>query len=347
MIEIDGAYGEGGGAIVRQAVALAAYSGRAVRVTRIRAGRPQPGLKPQHVKAVEALAALSGARVDGARVGSTELAFAPGPLVPGAFRFDVGTAGAATLVLQALLLPCLCHGGEFTIEVIGGTDVPWSPSADYLASVTLPVLAPFGAARLTIERRGYYPKGGGRVCLLVRGTAVPPGSLTLVERGPIRAVHGVSHAARILRDRHVANRQAEAARETLQPLGVPATIRVEYGESYSVGSGITLWTESPAGPALGGSALGARGKRAEDVGRDAARALLAEIEAGGAVDRYLADQLVPFLAVSGGAVSASEVTSHARSNMYVAETILDARFRVEGRVVTATPPPRAHRPSPA
>ncbi len=337
MIEIDGSIGEGGGAILRQAVALAAHAGRAVRISRIRAGREQPGMKPQHVKAVEAVAAISGAKVEGAGVRSTELVFEPGPLRSGSYTVDVGTAGAATLVLQSLLLPCLCRAGAFDLTVVGGTDVPWSPPADYLRSVTLPALAHFGTGQLTVPRRGYYPKGGGRLQMRLVGADVPPAPLVLIAPGGVTAVGGLSHAARVLAPRRVAERQAETARQVLAPLGVPVEIAVEYGEAYSPGSGITLWTLAATGPALGGSALGARGKRAEDVGREAAQALQAEIASGAAVDRHLADQLIPFLAVSGGSLCTSEVTAHARSNMYVAERILGAAFAVDGRRVTARP----------
>lgn len=343
VIEIDGAFGEGGGAILRQALALSAYAGRAVRLFRIRAGREQPGMKPQHLKAVEAVAAITGARVEGAAIRSTELVFEPGPLHSGSYLFDVGTAGAATLVLQSLLLPCLCGVGEFELTVVGGTDVPWSPPADYLRSVTLPALAHFGAARLTVVRRGYYPKGGGRLEMRLVGAGGPHASLSLVQSGGLTAVRGVSHAARMLAPRRVAERQAEAARLALAPLAVPVDIALQYAEAYCPGSGITLWTLAPSGASLGASALGERGKRAEDVGRDAAHALQGEIASGAAVDRHLADQLIPFLAVSGGSLLTSEVTGHARSNIYVSERVLGAAFEVEGRRVTA----RAATPVPA
>jgi RNA 3'-phosphate cyclase len=336
MIEIDGSFGEGGGAILRQALGLAAYAGCAVRITRIRAGREPPGMKPQHVKAVEAVAAISGARVKGATPGSAELVFDPGPLRSGSYRFDVGTGGAATLVLQSLLVPCLCRGGEYDVEVVGGTDVPWSPPADYLRAVTLPVLGRFGTARVRVSRRGYYPKGGGCLVARLAGSGVDA-PLWLIEQPGVTAVRGISHAARMLAPRRVAERQADAAREALVSLGVPIDIAAEYGDAYSPGSGVTLWTMGPGGASLGGSSLGARGKRAEDVGREAARLLQAEIASGAAVDRHLADQLVPFLAVAGGSLLTSEVTLHVRSNVYVAEGILGATFECDSRRVSVRP----------
>lgn len=337
MIEIDGSYGEGGGAILRQALGLSAFAGRSIRVSRIRAGRESPGLKPQHVKAVEAVAAVCGARVQGAALGSMELTFEPGPIRSGRFTWDIGTAGSITLLLQTLLVPCLCGDGTFEVEVVGGTDVRWSPPADYLSQVTFPALRPFGTARLTVLRRGYYPRGGGRLSVhLAGGRSTAP--IDAVRPGRIARVRGLSHASSPLAERRVAERQAESARSELSAvLDVPGEIEVDYGDAYGIGSGVTLWTESPDGLRLGGSALGARGKPAEAVGREAAAALLSEVRSGAAVDRYLGDQLVPFLAVAGGALTTSEITLHSRSNIYVAERILAARFHVEGTRVAAEP----------
>jgi RNA 3'-phosphate cyclase len=277
--------------------------------------------------------------VSGAVVGSAEVVFEPGPLRPGSYVFDVGTAGAVTLVLQSLLLPCLGHAGAFDIAVVGGTDVPWSPPADYLRCVTLPTLASFGAAELSVVRRGYYPAGGGRLALRLTGRDAPHVPIALIAPARATAIRGVSHATRWLMRRRVAERQAEAARAALAPLGLPVEITTEYAEAYSPGSGITLWTTAPDARSLGASALGARGRPAEEVGREAARALQREIASGAAVDRHLADQLIPFLAAAGGSLRTSEVTAHTRANIYVAEAILGAAFTIEGERITAQKKP--------
>lgn len=335
MIEIDGSYGEGGGAILRQAVGMSAYTGKPVHIRKIRAGRRNPGLAPQHMKAVEAAGAICGARVQGAGLGSQDLIFEPGPVRSGRFQFDVGTAGSTALVLQTVLLPCLCHTGEFEFDLVGGTDVPWSPPADYLRYVTLPALRTFGYSELSLEQRGYYPKGGGHLRARLRGgvgLAVP---LDLRHPAPITGIKGISHASRSLRRRSVVERQADAAAHLLERLGYPVEIGVAYTHSACDGSGITLWTQSTVGASLGGSALGGPRRTAEEVGRRAAMALIEELEAGAAVDRHLADQLVPFLAVSGGALETSDVTSHTRTNIHVAETMTGTDFKIHGLQVTA------------
>ncbi|UCC72228.1 MAG: RNA 3'-terminal phosphate cyclase [Gemmatimonadota bacterium] len=335
MIEIDGSYGEGGGAIFRQALGMAMYATKPVRIRNIRAGRRKAGLAAQHLKAVEAAGAVSGARVRGANLGSTEVVFDPGPVRPGEFSLDVGTAGSTTLILQTVLLPCLFLPGEFSFDLTGGTDVPWSPPADYLANVTLRTLQPFGIGRLEVLRRGYYPKGGGVLRARLVGGSGFGFALKFPAPGEIKVIRGVSHATNQLRERGVAERQADAAEHLLERLGCPVEIAVEYSEAANLGSGITLWTESDSGPPIGGSGLGAKGKPADDVGREAARTLLDELNAGAAVDRHLADQLIPFLAVSGGSLVTSGITAHTRSTIYVAEQILGAEFEVEGLAITA------------
>jgi RNA 3'-terminal phosphate cyclase (GTP) len=336
VIAIDGSFGEGGGAILRQAIGLAAYARRPIRITNTRARRPKPGLQPQHLEAVRAATAVVGARVTGATLGSTQLVFRPGDLRPGTYALDVGTAGATTLVLQSILLPCLCSRGEFTLDVRGGTDVPWSPPVDYLRVVMLPALRDIGRAKVTVLRRGYYPKGGGRIRIHLAGRE-PPTAIGAVNPGWHTAIRGVSHAANVLSGRMVAERQASAAEESLQELGLPVEITPRYHPADSAGSGVTLWTVTEGAPALGGAALGARGKPAEKVGAEAASRLAAEVGSGAVVDRYLADQLIPFVAVLGGALRTSAITEHCRSNIYVAERIFGARFAIDGLRITAQP----------
>jgi RNA 3'-terminal phosphate cyclase len=214
MIEIDGAHGEGGGAILRQALGMAVYAGEPIRIANIRAGRPRPGLAPQHTKAVEAVAAICGAQVDGAALGSTEITFEPGQVKPGVFAFDIGTAGSTTL---------------------------------------FPALASSGSGELNMHRRGYYPKGGGRILARLKGGVdSAQHSLDCLQPGEIKAIKGVSHAASALQERRVAERQADAADHMLKRLGYPVEIAVEYSNAACLGSGITLWTESQSGPPLGG-----------------------------------------------------------------------------------------------
>lgn len=327
-VEIDGSYGEGGGQILRTAVALSVITGRPVRITRIRANRSNPGLRPQHLHGIVALKELSNARVKGAQVGSTYLEFVPGDARPKHVRVPIKTAGSVTLVLQALLPAMAFTGGSF--EVTGGTDVPWSPPVDYLKNVTLHALERMGLrVELEVRRRGHYPKGGG----LVVGRVEPweeRRPFVALEWRRIERFSGISHATNL--PSHVAERQAKAAEERLGELyNVPVEIEREVSRSLGPGSGVVVWAETD-GLRLGGDALGKRGKPAEVVGREAADELVEALTPGKAVDRFLGDQLIPFLAFAGGEIGVSEITSHLATNVWVVERFLGRTFEVEGDV---------------
>ena len=328
MIVIDGSYGEGGGQILRTSVALSVITGKPVKIVKIRANRPNPGLRPQHLHGILALKELSNAKVKGAQVGSTVLEFIPGKAEPKHIRVPIKTAGSITLVLQALLPAMAFTGGSF--EITGGTDVPWSPPVDYLKNVTLFALEKMGLkVELELKRRGHYPKGGG----LVTGRVEPWGEmkpLEATELGKIERFGGISHAANL--PAHVAERQAKAAKERLEELyNVPVEIETEVSRSLGPGSGIVVWAGTDS-LRLGGDALGKRGKLAEVVGREAADELIEALTPGKAADRFLGDQLIPFLAFAGGEIGVTEITSHLVTNVWVVEQFLGGVFEVEGEI---------------
>src|SRR5437879_9281546 len=219
MIEIDGSYGEGGGQVLRTAVALAAVLSKGIHVFNIRAGRAEPGLRPQHMTGVKAAAELCSSELEGLRVGSTEFTFKPGKLRAGTFRFDVGTAGSVTLVLQTLMPILAFAPGTVQLEITGGTDVKWSPPIDYVRLVMLPILKKVGYhGELELVRRGHYPKGGGLV-KFSSGGASKLRAMTYQKSGPTSKIYGISHAVAL--PRHVAERQATAARNNLEEAKMP------------------------------------------------------------------------------------------------------------------------------
>ncbi len=327
-VEIDGSYGEGGGQILRTAVALSVITGKPVRIHRIRANRPNPGLRVQHLHGILALKELSNARVKGAKVGSTVLEFIPGKAEPKHIKVPIKTAGSITLVLQALLPAMAFTGGSF--EVTGGTDVPWSPPVDYLRYVTLFALGKMGLrAEIEVKRRGHYPKGGGLVLGRVeRWEERKP--LAVLEWRKIDRFAGISHATNL--PAHVAERQAKAAEERLRNLySVPVEIEREVSRSLGPGSGIVVWAETDS-LRLAGDALGKRGKPAEVVGREAAEELITQLTPRKAVDRFLGDQLIPFLAFAGGEIGVAEITNHLVTNVWVVERFFGRTFEVEGEL---------------
>jgi RNA 3'-terminal phosphate cyclase (ATP) len=325
MIEIDGSFGEGGGQIVRTAVALSAVTGKPVRIARIRQGRPKPGLAPQHAWAILALAELCDAKTSGIAPGSSEITFVPGEIRGGSHKVKIGTAGSVTLLMQCLLPAMLKTDIPVSLEVQGGTDVQWAPTVDYFKNVFLPALGCFGArVSLEVRQRGYYPKGQGSVLLKVDPAKLKAAHLSgITSVITEETVLGISHCSNL--PEHVARRQAEAALKELKDLGYEARIALEALRLPSMGSGITLWSGFK-----GASHLGERGLPAETVGKKAAEALIQELKSGASVDVHLADQLIPYLAIAGGSYTSREISLHSRTNIWTAEHFLERKVSVSG-----------------
>ena len=310
LIAIDGSRGEGGGQILRTALALAAVTGQGFEMTRIRARRMRPGLRPQHVAALRAAAMACGARVGGAFEGSPDVRFEPGPLASGEFRFEIATAGAVTLVLQTVLPPLALAGASSRVEVTGGTHVPASPSLHYLSGHWAAAVSRIGLGLgATLVRAGFYPAGGGEVKAHVEPWTAPE-ALRLESRGALVSVRGVSGAGRLKGD--VARRQRDAAQARLwEERRLEAAWEVLDVPAASPGSFLLLEAIFE-GSRAAFSFLGTRGLRAELLGDKAARRLLRFLGEEGAVDPHLADQLAVPMAIGrrGGRVTTNEVTGH-------------------------------------
>lgn len=347
MIHIDGTIGEGGGQIVRTALALSLLTGRSFAVKNIRAGRPQPGLKAQHLTAVRALEDLSDSKATGAAIGATSLQFVPGSVRPGSYFFDIGTAGSISLLLQALLPPLLFASGNCRLVLRGGTCGKGQPSIDYLQQVLFPYLNKMAKIELDLHRHGFYPKGGGKVEIrispyfssLAACQSLPP--FRLDHRPGLRKIKGVSFAAEALHPAKVAERQARAAALALSGQDYPPPeITAVYSQTLNPGSGIVLWAVLAETPKalypfhIGAEALGQRGKPAETVGQEAAANLIRNLSYPAPVDPHLADQLIPFLAfIPGSVMVVPFMTDHLHSNIYVTELFLPVRFTISGNLI--------------
>ena len=331
MIDIDGSCGEGGGQVLRSALALAAISGTPVRITNIRARRPKPGLMPQHLKAVEAAAAICSARVEGDRLRSQSLVFEPSALHAGSFHFDIGTAGSTSLVLQTILVPLSLADGASSVTVTGGTHVPWSPCFDYLQMHWLPYVRRIGFnLDLVLDLAGFYPKGGGRVRAAVR----PASNLTplqVLERGALRRIRGLSAVANL--DDSVAERQRRQARRRLT--GRCGTIEIELLRMPSRfrGTLLLLLAEFEQSQCCY-YGLGARGKPAEQVADEAVDALEEFFSTDGAIDPYLADQLILPLAYVPGTseLRTAKITQHLLTNAEIVRRFVARPIAVEGTI---------------
>jgi RNA 3'-terminal phosphate cyclase (ATP) len=310
LIAIDGAQGEGGGQVLRTALALSALTGQGFEITQIRARRARPGLRPQHLAAVRAASLICQAKVGGAFDGSPDLRFEPGALTSGRFRLEIATAGAATLVLQTIVAPLATASQGSDVEVTGGTHVPSSPSYHYLTRHWAAVVARLGLRpRFELVRAGFYPPGGGEIRAEVPPWPRPAG-LSLEHRGPLVEIIGTSGAGKVKGD--VAQRYADAAREKLwEARRLESRWEVLDLPAASPGSFLLLEAVFEEGRAAFGF-LGERGLRAEVLGDRAARTLLAFLDTEAAVDPHLADQLAVPLAIGGGGgrVTTNIVTAH-------------------------------------
>jgi RNA 3'-phosphate cyclase len=345
MIHLDGSYMEGGGQIVRTALALSALTCKPFRIDKIRDNRPKPGLQRQHLSCVEALQQISGARVTGARPGSVWLEFLPSAIKAGDLAIDIGTAGSVTLLLQALLLPCMFADGPVGMKIRGGTDTRWSIPVDFFCHIILPFFKKFAAIEINEIKRGYYPKGQGYVALTVMPvfhtsdfnrfeefraylSHALAGIHVAARPYPIR-IEGISSASSQLKNARVAERQAEGAAAILGSR-YPLKLDCEYQPTASPGTVITLWAVGKEGVVLAAAdALGERGIRAEEIGAMAARKILEILNSGAAMGHHLADNLIPLLALVGGSIKSDKITGHIRSNIYVCEQFLDVRFQID------------------
>lgn len=328
MIEIDGSFGEGGGQIVRTSIAFSALTGKSFKIYKIRAKRKNPGLRAQHLAAVKAVANLCDAEVSEIRVGTKEFTFIPKEIKQKILDIDIGTAGATTLILHSLFPAALHSKKQIKVRVRGGTNNPMAPPIDNLLLVFIPILKRFGAnIECKLIRRGYYPRGGGEVFAIIKPSELE--KIEITERGKILNIIGISNASEELRKSNVAERQAKGAVRELKRFKIPIDIKKEYCKTLSTGTSISLCARFEK-TRLGADSFGRIGKPAEKVGEECAKLLINEIRSNGCTDRHLTDQLIPYLALWGGKIKASEISMHTKTNIWVAEKFLGIKFKING-----------------
>lgn len=330
MIEINGDYGSGGGQILRTAVAMSALTGKPCRISKIRAKRETPGLSYQHLTAVKAVQELCNAQVKGAELRSQELIFSPGTINSGTFSFDIGTAGSITLVLQALIPASLHAKGPIKFNITGGTNVFMAPTPEYFQHIFSDFLKKIGIhIESEVIKYGFYPKGGGRMTARIQPGLPKP--IELTDKGELIKVDCWSTATKDLEKQLVAERQITGFRKRL---GIkPEKKNLNYVDSLSIGTSIHAHAHYE-NCKLGSDSIGERGVSAEKVGEKCAELLEKEMASGGCVDRHMADQILPFMALAGkGKILVNEVTEHAKTNIYVIEKFLPVMFKISGNLI--------------
>jgi RNA 3'-phosphate cyclase len=333
MIEIDGSQKSGSGTILRLSIALSAITGQPLHITNIRQNRPKPGLKPQHLEAVLTAGKLCNAKIQGASLGSRELCFTPQEIKGGNVEAIIETAGSIPMLFLATLPICLFAQTPVRVHVAkGGTDTLHAPTINYLRSVFLPAVKRMGVeAEISVQKYGYYPKGMGEATMTVK----PNRNLKPLELeifGRLEEIKGIS-VCTFLADRKVAERQANEAKDYLLQNSYKSEIQIVNDQSNPMqkGSSIVLWAQTEIGVFIGADSIGELRKKAESVGREAAQKLLAELSVQPTVDVFLADMLIPYIALVQGKSSflTRTLSQHIESNVWLMEKILNIKFTIK------------------
>ena len=335
MLKIDGSHGEGGGQILRTALALAGILRQPVEIHNVRGGRKKPGLRPQHLMAVKGMALITEGKVEGAEPGSMRLYFEPRQVVPGSYSLDVGTAGSTSLVLQTMIPALLFAKRASQVVITGGTHAPWSPCFHYLKEVLAPAFRQMGGAlRVEMKRWGWYPKGGGNVIASISPIQELSG-VDLTWQGKLQDTYVLSAVSNL--SMSIAERQRDQVLKRFRDHDYEVP-RIELLKGPSPGTGTVVFVRATFENGVAGfTSLGKRGKPAEKVADDACSDFFRFVASRAAVDEHLADQLVLYMALAKGRSSliTGRITKHLVTNMWVIEQFLPVRFEVDeeaGRV---------------
>ncbi|KAK7889159.1 hypothetical protein WMY93_024719 [Mugilogobius chulae] len=332
-VEIDGSVMEGGGQILRLSASLSCITGSPIKITKIRAGRSQPGLKAQHMSGLQLVSELCGGTLQGAAMGSTDISLSPGKIKAGNFTADTHTAGSVCLLMQ-VALPCALYAhGNTQLCLKGGTNAEMAPQIDYTVKIFKPIVEKFGVNfDCDIKMRGFYPKGGGEVQVTVNPVKelLP---VVLTDRGTITKIYGRAFVAGVLPFKLAKDMSTAAVRtirKEIKDLYINIQPLQEKDNAYGNGNGIIIIAESSTGCLFAGSALGKKGVYADKVGIEAAEMLLRNLRHNGCVDEFLQDQLIIFMALAKGTsrIRTGPVTLHTQTAIHIAEQLTQAKFNI-------------------
>lgn len=327
-VVIDGSKGEGGGQILRTALALSCITGIPFNIKNIRAKRPKPGLQPQHLTSTNSLSLITKAEVEGNKTGSTDLLFRPNKIIGGYYEFDIGTAGSIPLLIQSVLPVMLYADRPSKITMTGGTHVPHSPSIDYLENIFLPIVRKMGVnAEILVEEFGWYPKGQGKVTMFVKPSIISP--ITISEKLNLKSING------IISQSNLPDEIMEREEQSIRSIFPGIILNKKNRTSASAGNAITIWAEYE-NTILGSSILGEKGIKAEKIALECAEELNKLVKSKGAVDQWMGDQLLIYMALAYGEskIKVNKITGHMQSCMEIIPLFTGKSFKVEGKIIS-------------
>lgn len=333
LISIDGSRHSGSGTLLRHAAALSCLTRQPLHIYNIRARRPRPGLRPQHLKALQACSEMVSGRLEGAEVGSREIRFHPGRITRGGvFHWDIGTAGSTTMLAFTLIPVAFFADAPSVFSLTGGLFQDFAPSAHHMQRVLIPLLRRMGGeVELEILRPGYVPQGGGHLQVRVNPLKGSLRPLRLTHQGKEWSFRGVSLASH-LREENVSRRMASAGEAILRKEGFDVQWEIE--DDFSApqkGAALLVYVQTETGCLMGADQSGKPGRRSERIGEFVIRSLLEDLRSQATTDRHLADQLILFAALAAGRSEyiVPQVTDHVQSNLWLVKELLGADFHLE------------------
>ena len=319
MITIDGSVG--GGQLLRTALALSAITKTPFSMRNIRAGRKDPGIKAQHLLCINAIKEITGATCD-AKLGDTEITFIPGTLRSVTdTTLDVGTAGSVTLVLQCLLPTLISSRKRSHLFIKGGTDVAWSPSIDYVRETILPALKPYADINISIQKRGFYPKGGGEIELSLKpAKKIVP--LDKTSKGRLLHITGTVLASMHHGEQDIVERMKKIEQMTLSKTNTSVRIQDAHANTPSLGI-VTTLAAAYEHTVIGADKLWDKDQNPDELAESCAKLLLSRMKSEAACDEHLADHLIPYLGLFGGALTTTHKTEHLITNIDITNLFLE------------------------
>ncbi len=337
MLFIDGSEMGGGGQILRTALSLSSILKTPFTTNNIRLNRPKPGLRPQHLTAVDAVKKISGAQTTNYSIGSLSLNFTPKNITAGDYLFDVSSkvssAGSVTLIFQTLLPILSFAPHESTLLLKGGTHVLWSPNFHYLNFVFLPAARKMGInSEIILQKIGWYPKGGGAIKSTIKPIKKLK-NLKITKRGRLKKIYCLAVASML--PEKILEREKKEAQILFAEHGLDPTVEIKTEDASEPGNMFFIFTEF-SNISVGFSSLGKKGKPAEKVVKEAFNDFLSFFLSNAAVEKHLADQLLLYASLANGysEILTDEITTHILSNIKIIEKFTKTKFSIENNLVS-------------
>ena len=340
FLVIDGSFGEGGGAILRLGVGFSFLFNRPIRIKNIRANRPKPGLRTQHLLGLTTTSKLTNSILSECKVGTEEITFTPNPKMEGKdyIHVNISTAASIGLLLQPIQIASLGIRRPPRIEVSlggGGTFGKWAPSLNYLQEVTYKIFKNSGLnIEIQIEKHGFYPKGGAKTRCVINPSKQSLKPIKLTELGNVGLIEGeiiITNQLRKNRDNIGAKVRRAIQQQIRRKLKINSSIKYTWVDSNSEGVGLSLWAHSDTGAIIStGTILSERRISSEDLGVLAVNELTKYIQNNVPVDNFLSDQLIPLMAYvkAPSKIRVLEITSHTKTNLELVKLFINREYKI-------------------